>query len=53
MTQAVGSQHHFTSTVDAAPTEIEPSARRVDVEAPITDPYRAARAFEAKFEGWR
>ena len=53
MTQAVGSQYHVTSSADADPTEIEPAARRVDVQSPVTDPYRAARAFEAKFEGWR
>ena len=53
MTQAIGSQHHITSFADATSTEVEPVARSVDVQASATDPHLAARAFEAKFEGWR
>lgn len=53
VTQAVGSQQHFTVFADAASAENEPAARAVDVQPPASDPYLAARAFEAKFEGWR
>lgn len=54
VTQTVGLQGHFTSAVNAPPAEKDSeSARGVNVQPPVTEKYKAAKAFEAKFEGWR
>ena len=52
--QSIGSQRPFAHSAGGPPAEKDTEvARGLDTVAPITEEYKAARAFEFKFEGWR
>ena len=52
--KSIGSQRPFADSAGGPPAEKDTEvARGLDTLAPITEDYRAARASEAKFEGWR
>ena len=52
--QSIGPQRPFASSADGPPAEKDTEAARgLEAQAPATEAYRAARAFESKFEGWR
>ena len=54
MPQIIGSQRAFASAAEGRPAEKDTEAARgLETLPPTTEQYKAARAFEARFEGWR
>ena len=52
--QSLGSQRPFASGAEGRPAAEDTEANRIlETLPPTTEQYKAARAFEARFEGWR